>query len=146
MCITHTWFQPCLAVIQIMLVKHQCITSSTSVTTEHFHVDWKSAWQYLNGSATTWPRPNLTAVKLDFGQTWPRTNLTSAKLDRGQTWLRPNLTAVKLDFNLTSLHCAISVQINKFIFILRLKLDLITIMFQDFVEMMRNIETWLHFP
>ena len=37
-CITYTWFQPCLAVIQIMLVKLQCIIPSISVATEHFHV------------------------------------------------------------------------------------------------------------
>ena len=44
-CVSHTWFQPCLAVIQIMLVKLQCIIPSISVATEHFHVGWKTAWQ-----------------------------------------------------------------------------------------------------
>ena len=46
-CITNTWFQPCLAVIQIMLVKLQCIKSSISVATGHFHVGCKTAWHYF---------------------------------------------------------------------------------------------------
>ena len=37
-CITYTWFQSCLAAIQIMLVKLQCIILSTSVATEYCHV------------------------------------------------------------------------------------------------------------
>ena len=41
------WFQPCLALIQIMLVKLQCIISSIIVATEHFHIGLKTVWQYF---------------------------------------------------------------------------------------------------
>ena len=58
--ITYTWFQPSIAVIQIMLVIFQCLISSIIVATEHFHVGWKTATQNfenysenISGTTTT---------------------------------------------------------------------------------------------
>ena len=117
---------------------------------------WKNAFHCRQNKKTTKPL-------------WKRDNLTSTKLDLGQTWLQPNLTAVELDLNFTLLHCAISVQIDNFMYsnietwphcpslepvkilfqwCLIFKLDLIAhhLNLSKFVSMMVNIKTWLQCP